>query len=98
MKYVALTFERLKYDLSESSFNILLDNSCDPDLHFFNTNTQNLNTPYMLPKEFQNFLEDDISVINFASKHKDHKKNSEIFKNFLSNVNYNFSLICFSET
>ena len=58
---VAQNFETLKYDPSESSGNIFLDNSCDPDLHFFNTNNQNLNTPHILYKEFQNFLDDDIS-------------------------------------
>ena len=60
-EHVALNFETLKYDPSESSGDILLDNSCDPDLHFFNTNTQNRDTPYILPEEFQNFLDDDIS-------------------------------------
>ena len=39
---VALKLETLKYDPSEYSGDILLDNSCDPDLHFFNTNIQNL--------------------------------------------------------
>ena len=59
--HVALNFETLKYDPSESSGNILLDNSCDRDLHFFNTNIQNLDAAYILPEEFQNFLDDDIS-------------------------------------
>ena len=49
---VALNFETLKYDPSESSGEILLDNSCYPDLHFFNTNIQNLDTSYILPEEF----------------------------------------------
>ena len=44
---VALNFETLKYNPSESSGDILLDNSCYPDLHFFNTNIQNLDTPYI---------------------------------------------------
>ena len=60
-EHVALNFETLKYDPSGSSGNILLDNSCDLDLHFFNTNTQNLDTLSILPEEFQNFLDDDIS-------------------------------------
>ena len=67
-EHVALNFETLKYDLSESSGDILLDNSYDPDLHLFCTNIQNLDKPYMLPEEFQNFLDDDIS------KNKEHKK------------------------
>ena len=56
--HVALNFETLKYDPSESSGDILLDNSCDFDLHFCNTNIQNLDTRYILPEEFQNFLDD----------------------------------------
>ena len=56
-----LNFETLKYDPSESSGDILLDNSCDLDLHLFSTNMQNLNTPYILPEGFQNFLDDDVS-------------------------------------
>ena len=47
-EHVALNFETLKYDPSESFGDILLDNSCDPNLHFFNTNIQNLDTPYIL--------------------------------------------------
>ena len=43
-EHVAQNFETLNHDPSESSGDILLDNSCDPDLHFFNNNIQNLNT------------------------------------------------------
>ena len=60
-EHVALNFETLKYDPSESFGDVLLDNSCDPYLYFSNTNIQNLNTPYILPKEFQNFSDDDTS-------------------------------------
>ena len=83
-EHVALNFETLKYDPSESSGDILLDNSCDPDLHFFNTNIQNLDTPYILPEEFQNFLDDDISEslsilhLNIRSI----KKTSKLLKTF----------------
>ena len=55
----AQNFENLKYNPSENSRNILFDNSSDPDLHFYNTNIQNLNTPYILPEELQNFLGND---------------------------------------
>ena len=37
--------EHLKYDLLENSGNILFDNLSDPDLPFYNTNIQTLNTP-----------------------------------------------------
>ena len=84
--HVALSFETLKYDPSESSGDILLDNSCDPYLHFFNTNIQNFNTPYILPEEFQNFLDNDISEslsilhLNIRSI----KKTLKLLKTFLS--------------
>ena len=55
----AQNFENLRYNPSENSRNILFDNSSDPDLHFYNTNIQNLNTPYILPEELQNFLGND---------------------------------------
>ena len=99
-EHIALNFKTLKNDRSESSGDILLDNSCHPDLHVFNTTIQNLDTPYILPEEFQNFLDDDISEslsilhLNIRSI----KKIFETFKNFLSTLNYNFSIICFSET
>ena len=60
-EHVAQNFETINYDPLENSGNILLHNSCDLDLHFFNTKIQNLNIPYALPKEFQSFLDDDIS-------------------------------------
>ena len=46
----AQNFENLKYDPLENSGNILFDNSSDPDLHFYNTNIQNLDTPYIVPE------------------------------------------------
>ena len=65
-EHVALNFKTLKYDPSENFGDILLDHSCDAYpyrslSYFFNTNIQNLNTPYILPEEFQNFSDDDIS-------------------------------------
>ena len=99
-EHVALNFETLEYNPSESSGDILLDNSCDPEFHFFNINIQNLDTPYILTEEFHNFLDDDISEslsilhLNIRSI----KKNFETFKKILSSLNYNFNIICFSET
>ena len=61
-----------KYDPVENSGNILFGNSSDPDLHFYNANIQNLNTPYILPKELQIILGDDkgenVSVLHLNSK------------------------------
>ena len=93
-------FENLKYDPLENSRNTLFDNSSDPDLHFYNTNIQNLNTTYILPKELQKFLGDDkdenISVLHLNIRSIN--KNFENFKMFLSYLNLSFSIICFSET
>ena len=92
----AQNFENLKYD----SGNILFDNSSDPDLHFYNTNVKNLNTPYILPGELQKLLRDDkdenVSVLHLNIRSIN--KNLQNFKMFLSNLNLSFSVICFSET
>ena len=81
----AQNFENLMYDPLENSGDILFGNSSDPDLHFYNTNVQNQNTPYILPEQLQNFLGNDKDEIY------------ENFKMFLLNLNFSFSIICFSE-
>ena len=99
-KHQALNFENLRYDPLENSGNILFGYSSDPNLHFYNTNIQNLNTPYILPEELQKFLGDDkdenVSVFHLNSRSCN--KNFENFKMFLSNLNFSFSIIRFSET
>ena len=45
-------FEILKYDIVDNSDDILLDNSCDPDVNFFSLETQNL----YYRKNFKNSL------------------------------------------
>ena len=52
-------FENLKYDIVDTynPDDILLDNSCDPDVNFFSLKTQNLDTPYIYyRKNFKNSL------------------------------------------
>ena len=96
----AQEFENLKYDPLENSGNILFDNSIDPDVHFYNTNIKNLSTPYILPEDFQNFLGDDkdenVSILHLNIRSTN--KNFENFKKLLSNLNFSFSIISFSET
>ena len=96
----AHNFQNLKYDPSENSGNTLFDNSNDPDLQFYDTNMQNLNTPYILPEELQNFLgdDDDENVFILHLNIRSINKNYENFKMFLSNLNFSFSIICFSKT
>ena len=45
------SFENLKYSIAGNN-NILLDDSCDPDVNFFNVNSENLNKPYLFPEDF----------------------------------------------
>ena len=96
----AQNFENRKYDPLENSGNNIFDNSSDPDLHFYNNNIQNLSTPYLLPKELQRFLGDDkdesVSVLHLNIRSID--KNFENFEMLLLNLNFSFSIICFSET
>ena len=51
-----LNFENLQYEIADNSDDILLDTSYDPDINIFSLKTQNLDTPYVLPEEFQKFI------------------------------------------
>ena len=98
-EHVALNFEILKYDPSESSGDILLDNSCDLNFHL--TPTFKILTHHNLTWRISKLLRWWYirKFVNFTSKHKESiKKNFETFKNFLSTLSYNSSIICFSET
>ena len=96
-KQQAQNFENLKNDPLENSVNILFDNSSDPDLHFYDTNIETLNTPYILPEELRKFLGDDKDE-NVSVLHLNIRSINKHFKMFLSNLNFSFSTICFSET
>ena len=75
-------FETLKYNISDNT-DILLDDSCDPDVNFFNKKFQSLDTPYLMPGEFHNFLDnssDQFSVLHLNIRSI--KKNFENFKNY----------------
>ena len=91
-------FEILKYNISDNT-DILLDDSCDPDVNFFNKKFQSLDTPYLKPGECHNFL--DNSLDQFSVLHlniRSIKKNFENFKLLLNSINFPFSVICLSET
>ena len=68
----AQNFENLKYEPLENSGDILFDSSSDPDLHFYNTNIHNLNTPYILARQLEN-----VSVLHLNIRRID-----EDFENF----------------
>ena len=56
----AKNFENLKYDPSKSTRDIILGNSCDPDLNFYNI-IKNINTPNIVPENIHTFLDDSLS-------------------------------------
>ena len=94
-------FENLKYNLVDNSDDMrLLDNSCDPDVNFFSLKTQNLDTPYILPEEFQKLVgsssHDSFSILHLNIRSI--KRKFENFKLFFSTLAFSFSVICFSET
>ena len=93
-------FELLKYNISDATEDILLDNSCDPDSSDFNTEIKNFDTPYVIPEEFhsqfKNHMSDGLSFLHVNIRSIN--KNFENFKLFLSSLGFTFSVICFYET
>ena len=79
---------------------MLLDNLCDPDVNFLNLKTQYLNSPYILPEEFQKFIDssshDSFSI--FRLNIRSITKNFDNLKFFFSTLGFSFSAISFSET
>ena len=59
------SFENLKYGIAGN--NILLDDSCDPDVNFFNVNFENLNTPYLFLEDFNSTYEKSHDQTTFQS-------------------------------
>ena len=60
-------FETLKYNISNESNNVLLDNAYDPELIFFSKNVKNLDTVYVLPQDFHDSLEKNSNKLLFNS-------------------------------
>ena len=56
IEYSPQSFESLKFSLLDDNDDILLNNSCDPDLNLFSENIKNLDTTYLLPGNLYNFL------------------------------------------
>ena len=88
---------------SENLYDILLDDSCDPDVNFFIVKFENLYMPYLCPVKFKIFL----IKVHFPTIFQSHpwisrvlriKKSFENFRLFLKSFNFNFSVIWFSET
>ena len=99
-----LNFENLKFDpINDNS--ILLDNLSDPDFNLYAENLyaenlQSLETQYFLPEELTNELKSD-KPHSFSVLHVNVRSLSKHFdklKLFLSQINYQFKIICLSET
>ena len=72
-------YEILKYEIVDTSEEILLNNACDLDLNFFDSKTQNFDTPYILPEEFHDTsCNDSFSILHL---------NIRNIKNFLKTLN-----------
>ena len=81
-------YEILKYKIVDTSEEILLNNTCDPDLNFLNLKTQNFDTSYILPEEFKKFhdtsCDDSFSILHL---------NIRSIKNFFENFKLFFSTL-----
>ena len=90
----------MKYNKSNESNDILLDNAYDTDLNFFSKNVKNLDMVYVLPEDFRDLLEKPgtgyFSILHLNMRSI--KRNFESFKTYLSALGFTFSIICFSET
>ena len=90
-------FETLKYNITNESNDILLNNAYDPDLNFFSKNVKNLDTVYVLPEDFHGSLEKPVTSY-FSILHlniRSIKKHFENFKTFLSSLDFTFSILFF---
>ena len=61
-------FENLEYEIVYNCDDILLDNSCGPDVNFLNSKTQRLDSPYILLEGFPKFT-DSSSHDSFSILH-----------------------------
>ena len=56
------SFESLKYNILDTTDDILLDNSCDPDSNYFNKTIIIFDTAYVIPTEFHSQFKGPISA------------------------------------
>ena len=61
IEYGSQNFESLKCSFLDDNDDILLDNSCDPDLNLFSKNIKNLDTTYLLSGKLHNFLDNSVT-------------------------------------
>ena len=95
-------FECLSFDPFSLQENFM-NNECDPDVNFYQTNVSNVEANYFLIKIFTevksslaSFDPNAFSVLHLNIRSM--KKNFENFKEFLKNLSVSFSAVCLSET
>ena len=86
-----MNFESLTFNPFDSTVEILNDDFFDPDVNFFNNNIENLDTPYISHEKIKDL---NVNTSALSVLHLNIRK----FKLFLPNFNFDFSIICFSET
>ena len=91
-------FEKLKYKITDNN-DILLDDSCNPDINFFNGKFQSFDKPYLMPEDFYNFHSNSLNQFSILHLNiRSIKKKIKNFKLLLNSINFIFSVICLSET
>ena len=89
-----MNFESLKFNPFDSTAEILNDDSFNPDVN----NIENLDTPYISHEKIKDLNANTSALSALHLNIRSMKKNFESFKLFLSNFDFDFSIICFSET
>ena len=93
-----INFEEISFNPLQSS--TLLDNLNESDFDFLNENQQQINTSYFDINESCGYLK-NIPHESFSLLHvniRSLKKNFESLKLLLSEINFNFKVICLTET
>ena len=91
-------FESLSF-VPFSTDESFINNENDPDVNFYN-DVFTLDTQYLAPDKFQrNFKPFSKKLLSILHQNiRSINKNFEAFKQFYLSLNFNFSIVCFSET
>ena len=92
------SFESLSF-VPFSTDESFINNENDPDVNFYNSVFTH-DTQYLAPDKFQRnfkpFSKQSLSILHLNIRSIN--KNFEAFKQFYLSLNFNFSIVCFSET
>ena len=94
------SFESLSYKPFSVDGNLTVNAEVDPDVNFFQ-NFSSLDTQYFNIDDTRTFVNNNISSNSFSVLHiniRSLQKNFEKFQEFFKTLNFNFSVVCLSET